>query len=696
MTEPLFEPINVMGMELKNRLLHAPTTMNMSDPYGYVTDRIVAVYERIAAGGTSLTTVGATCVRWDGLINERMLGLYDDAYVIGFRDVVEAIHNNDSYAGIQLFYGGLIPGLASTTLLPPGRGWIPNTVSWGASDKAHIGNPQPMVIPTDVMEEIVESYGQGARRAREAGFDCVAYHMCHGSLPMTNLSLLSNVDRTDKYADRFLFCEEIIQRTQQICGKDYPIIVRICCDENLQGGYDLDYFAEHYAPRLQRLGVAIIDCTFGSMIRGVPSRNAEIASNEYIGGGFYTPNAVNLGNIRRTKQLLKDRGITTPILGSCRIGTPEQVRQMAYEGGADFVGMCRAMLADPDFPRKMAEGREREIRKITWTGASLLHGNIFGKGYAGSPENAEFGRDREYELRPPLALRKVVIVGGGSGGMELARVAKELGHEVVLFERSRQLGGVMDWAGNYPHLPNVESIRYIADYLSYQMELVGVDCRLGIEATPELILTETPDVVVLAIGARAKIPPIPGFAEGRGCGRVLTMDEVMAREGARDPGRRVVVWGAGEGMELALEIVRQGREVRLLDTNPRVIPVPYLASRMMHVLRWLKQAGVEPETSVTLRALTPSGLWISREGADQLDLDELAALTGGELTEEMRRKLEEIPVDSVIVCQGREPVNDLRDALQGKVREVRVLGDARRPRSYGNAIHEAAYIARHI
>src|ERR1019366_8181964 len=156
--EKLFRSFEAKGLRFKNRIVHEPTTMNMSDPQGHVTDKLVGVYETLAKGGFGTVIVGATCVRHDGLINERMLGIYDDTYVIGFRDVVEVIHNNDSLAGIQLFYGGLIPGFGATTRLAPGEGWIPGTVSWGPSDAIPIGNPKPRVVPTEVYESLVEDF----------------------------------------------------------------------------------------------------------------------------------------------------------------------------------------------------------------------------------------------------------------------------------------------------------------------------------------------------------------------------------------------------------------------------------------------------------------------------------------------------------------------------------------------------------
>lgn len=671
--EPLFEPLELRGLRLKNRLMHLPTTLNMSDPRGHVTDQAVAAYESLAAGGVGSVTVGATCVRWDGLINERMLGIYDDTYVIGLRQLVDVVHFNEAMAGIQLFYGGLIPGLGATLPLAPGKGWIPGTVAWGPSARVPIGNSNPGVLSTADYEALVEAYAQGARRAKEAGFDYLSFHFCHGSLPHTNLSLLSNVERTDKYADRFLFIEEILLRTQALCGKDFPLIPRLCCDENLEGGYDLAYFVEHYAPRLHELGIAVLDCTFGSMLRA-KSRRSDIGSGEFIGGNFYTPKVVNGDNIRTIRRLLNDKGIGMPVVGSCNLGTPAEVRQMAYEAGADIVGICRLSLDDPQFANKMRTGRDDEVCCSTHTGASLLSGNIFGKGVAGSPQNPSFGRDREYRIQRAPAPKRVVVVGGGSGGMEYARVAHLRGHEVVLIERAARLGGIMDWAGNYPHLPNMHQIRYEPLYRSGELKRLGVECRLGVNADVDTVLALRPDVVVVATGSRPRLPAVSGIEAARACGYAMTLDEVLSRDGAPEVGDTVVIWGAAEGLELALELARLGRRVRLLESAAKLEPVHYLVSRAGHVLRWLFEAGVRIETEVNVLEIGTTSILVAHADG----------------------RRERIDSNRLVVCQGREACNHLQQLLADKVSVVQTLGDARRPRSYGNALHEAAYLARQI
>jgi len=672
-TDRLLQPFATKHLTFKNRMVHAPTTMNMSDDRGYVTRQAVGVYEALAAGGFSAVCVGATCVRWDGLINERMLGFYDDTYIISQRELVEVIHNNGALAGIQLFYGGLIPGVGATFPLEPGKGWIPGTVSWGPSGKYPIGNQQPDVTPTETYRELVEAYAQAARRSKEAGYDYVSFHFCHGSLPHVTLSLLENSGRNDEYADRFLFCEQILQRTHELCGKDYPIIPRLVCDENFVDGYDLDYFVAHYAPRLHALGIDALDCTFGSMLPA-QSRDPEVSSGEVIGGGFYVPNLVTLPYIKRLREGLRAGGIDMPLMGSCNINTPQQMRAMVGDGAADFLASCRQSLDDPDFPRKIAEGREEEIRKSARTGASLLAGNIFGKAVAGSPQNASLSRERDYRLVPPIRRKKVLIAGGGSGGMEYAITAKEIGHDVTLFEKSGQLGGVMAWAGAYRTLPNMEQVAYQPDWHKLMIRKLGVDVRLNEELTLDTILAEKPDVVVVATGAVPDLPEAPGLEAALGTGFARTIDKVLSEGVESLPEGRVVVWGAGEGVELALDLAQAGRNVRLLDSAPNFVPANYIGSRSKAVLRWAAKVELTPEVAVEVLEVGEGSITV-RHGNGRKEVIACAAL---------------------VLAPGRVAYDPLSDQLRGTAIEVHAVGDARKPRSYGNAIHEAAYLARQI
>ena len=634
----------------------------------------MGAYEALAAGGFSAVCVGATCVRWEGLINERMFGIYDDTYIISHRELVEVIHNNGALAGIQLFYGGLIVGAGATTPLEPGKGWIPGTVSQGPSGKYPIGNQQPGVVTTEEYDQLVEDFAQAARRAKEAGYDYVSYHFCHGSLPHVTLSLLENQGRNDVYADRFLFCERIIQRAQELCGSDYPQIPRMVCEENFEGGYDVEYFIEHYATRLHALGIDAMDCTFGSMLPA-KSRSQEVTSGEVIGGGFYVPNLVALPYIKRMREGLKARGIDMPLMGSCNINTPDQMREMIGEGAADFFTSCRQSLDDPDFPRKIAEGREEEIRKSTRTGASLLAGNIFNKGIAGSAQNAAFSRDRDYRIIPTTRPKRVFIAGGGSGGMEYAITADEIGHDVTLFEKSDVLGGVMNWAGNYRTLRNMEQIAYQPEWHRVMIGKSKVKVHLNTELTVEKILAEKPDVVVVATGA------VAAFAR---CCRAL-----MRRSPAALPARSTARWAKGrrrcpkarlwsgaqqKAIELALDLARAGRKVRLLEPAATFAPTSYIGSRTRYVMMWAGEVGLTPETGVALDSVGDGTITVAHADG----------------------RKEEIACAVLVVSPGRVAYDPISTKLAKAGIQVQVVGDARKPRSYGNSIHEAAYLARNI
>ena len=673
MNDPLLAPLKTKGLTFKNRMVHAPTTMNMSDNRGYVTQKAVGAYEALAAGGFGAVCVGATNVRWDGLINERMLGFYDDTYIISQRELVEVIHHNDALAGIQLFYGGLIPGVGASFPLEPGKGWIPDTVAWGPSGKYPIGNQQPNVVPTEVYKSLVEDYAQAGRRAREAGYDYISYHFCHGSLPHVTLSLLENSGRNDEYQDHFLFCEQILQRTQELCGKDFPLIPRLCCDENYEGGYDIDYFVANYAPRLHALGIDALDCTFGSMLPA-KSRNPDISSGEHIGGGFYVPNLVVLPSVRQLRAGIEAKGIAMPLMGSCNINTPEQMRAMVGEGAADLLGSCRQSLDDPDFPRKITEGREEEIRKSTRTGASLMTGNIFAKGMAGSAQNAAFGRDREYRILKTPAPKRIYIAGGGSGGMEYAITAHAAGHDVTIFEISGELGGVMNWAGNYRTLPNMEQIRYQPDWHRLMVAKAGIAVRLNTELTVEQAIADKPDVVVVATGARPVIPAVPGLEAALASGFARTLDRALADGLDALPDGKLVVWGAGEGIELGLDLAQSGRQVRLLDPNAKLVPANYLGSRLGAINRWMVKAGLAIEQGVALDQVGAGAIIVSHADG----------------------RTETIDCAALIAAPGRAAYDPFSIRLNGTGVQVQIVGDARTPRSYGNAIHEAAYLARHI
>jgi NADPH-dependent 2,4-dienoyl-CoA reductase/sulfur reductase-like enzyme len=259
--------------------------------------------------------------------------------------------------------------------------------------------------------------------------------------------------------------------------------------------------------------------------------------------------------------------------------------------------------------------------------------------------------------------------------MEFALTAHEAGHQVTLYEKGGELGGAMNWAGNYRNLPNMEQIRYQPEWHRRMIEKAGIEVRLGQPLVAEQIVSERPDLLIVATGAVPALPRFAGVDAALKSGFALTIDELLKHGTGRLGSVAVLIWGAGEGIELAIDLARAGFSVRLVDPKPKLVPASYIGSRTRAVTRWAVQAGIVIEPSVELLAVEPGFVRVKHGGDD---------------------RLEEIRCASLVLAPGRASHDPLSREMLGSGIEVQVIGDARIPRSYGNAIHEAAYLARRI
>jgi pyruvate/2-oxoglutarate dehydrogenase complex dihydrolipoamide dehydrogenase (E3) component len=231
----------------------------------------------------------------------------------------------------------------------------------------------------------------------------------------------------------------------------------------------------------------------------------------------------------------------------------------------------------------------------------------------------------------------------------------------------------MDWAGNYPGLPNMEMLRYQPKYHRKMIEKSHVDVRLGVDAGVAEIMAEAPDVVVIATGAVPNDVAVDGLDAARAAGFAVGIDEAMRRDAPAAVGKRVLIWGSAEGAELALDLKLRGHEVRLIDAGSAYAPANYVGSRVWAIMGMMAHFGIAVETGKTL-----VGLGNGTATFRTADGDEVAE------------------ADTIVIAQGRRASNDLEAALQAQPVTVHVVGDARTPRSYANAIHEAAYLSRQV
>jgi len=638
----VFEPIKVGTMEVKNRIWTLPMVQGYADREGFVTPKLIYAYKRRAEGGWGLVHVEASYIRMDGNCFYAMLGVYSDLQITGLREVADAIHEAGAKCSIQPMHGGKQSNVGAARGAQPVG---PSTVT------PCVFSAPPRALTTKECEELIEQFAEAAARSKLAGFDTVLLHAAHGFLLTSFMSPYSNVGRDDRFADYAVFATEVVKKCKEYCGADYPIMMRIDVDEMVPGGI---------TPELNR---RLIPALVEAGVDGFDLTNSNFDSLAYNLEPIYWSRG------GRVDQLLQVREFTTvPLAVRGRINDPILVEKIIEDGRADIVALGRAMLADPDFPKKMQEGRYDDIRKCTacdWSCAWKLFQQV----PIQCSVNYNYGKEwQEYYGPPPARTpRKVMVVGGGVAGMECARVCAERGHKVTLYEKDDKLGGMVHLAAGTPRL-NTADLANIIDWLPRELDKLGVEVRLNKAVTLADIEAAKPDAVVIATGSRLTVPAIPGA----NLPHVLSLEDYYFER--KEVGQRVVVLGGQEGAEGAVSLAREGKEVTLVSETATYADANYMyLVRTNCVSQYLAEGNVKIITEAKFKEITADGVRITdKEGREQL-----------------------LPADTVVYAVGRTPVRQLVDALSGRP-GVYVIGDCKEARRKHEAIHEGAAAGRQI
>jgi NADPH-dependent 2,4-dienoyl-CoA reductase/sulfur reductase-like enzyme len=355
--------------------------------------------------------------------------------------------------------------------------------------------------------------------------------------------------------------------------------------------------------------------------------------------------------------------VQVPVIAVGRINTPELAESVLQEGKADFVAIGRGLIADPEFPNKAMQGKSDEIRMCT-SCRECLDKIIFEKTKTACSVNAAFGNEAEYAITPTKNPKRVLIAGGGPGGLEAARIAALRGHKVILHERGNELGGQMLLASLPPYKETVGEVR---KYLIGQITKLGVDVKLGQGVTPDLIEKVKPDIVVVATGATPIIPGIGGIDRGN----VFTFKDVLINK--KDIGEEVVIIGGGRvGCETAEFLADKGKKVTIIEMLDKIGADMGQFSKEDLFPR-LSKMGVRMEVNTKAEEITSAGI-LAKAGSETVRFD----------------------ADSVVIATGSTSNTELAEQLKGKIANLYIIGDCVEPRRIQNAIHEGYRVGLHI
>lgn len=637
--ESLFSPFDIKTCHLQNRIVMPGLASFLIEDDGSITEKTVEHYRRRAAGGPAMVIVEACAVSPEGIVSPHQARIYDDRFTEGLAKIARVMRAEGAVPAVQLHHGGRQTSAKVIKQKPVSASSLPcPTIR---------GEVEPLTI--DGIQEIVFKFGEAASRALEAGFDLIEIHGAHGYLVNQFLSPFSNI-REDRYGGdrvgRARFAVEVVSELRRRVGTDFPISFKISAQEFVAGGLDVAESIE-LLKLIVPAGVDIVQVSAGND-----------ATPEWICQPMFMENACLANSAARIKQALR-----IPVMAVGRINHPLIADEIIRNGRADLVCMGRGLLADPEMPKKAKEGRLDDIRICIACNTCME--SIFRRGRVECLVNPTLGREKQMELTPAGKKKKVMVVGGGPGGLHVAAVAAARGHDVLLFEKLSQLGGQLLLGSVTAYKKEILSL---IDYHKKQVEKMGIDIRLNEEVTSEIVRTVNPDVVVLCTGSIPVRPPLPGIDKSI----VLSLPEIL--NGNAPAKRKTVVLGGGAtGCEVAHHLAEHGCPVTIVEQLPKIAGQMESITRKV-LLKQLRDKKVQFLTGKRLSRIEAHGVCVvSEDGTETF-----------------------IETEAVVIAIGNRPDNRLYGQIATMGIPIHQIGDCLEPRSAKAAISEAAEIGRAI
>lgn len=539
----LSSSIKIGNVTFRNRIIASPTSVPKLSPEGFLTKQNIAYFALKAKGGAAGVTLGDTIVhRRSGQGRRTKIAIEDPQIMESLTDVARAIREFGAVPSLELTHYGIYAHVRRLETPPP-----PGCIRFGPSERVASNGLVTPAMTVGEIEMIADAFGAAAARAKDAGFLMVSVHGGHGWLLGQFMSAASN-HRTDEYGgsleNRMRFPLLVVERIRAAVGPGFPIEFRISGAEYSAGGYGIEE------------GVEIAKMLDGK----VDLIHVSAGHHEYPDTFILTHPSMFYDhgcNVHLAAEIKK--AVRTPVACIGGLSDPAQMERILASGQADIIEMGRGLIADPFLPRKVRTGRAEDVVKCMrcfQCMSSLAPGRTMDCSL-----NPVIGREMEflYNAYPPPAERcRVLVAGGGPGGMLAAVTAAERGHSVVLCERDGRLGGKLRcerW---------VDFKQDLYDYvgvLERRLERAGVEVRLNTTVTPELVREMAPDALVAALGAEPVVPPIPGIDDPR-----VMLVTRLGEDSYPEIGRRVVILGGGlVGSETAVHLLRRGHDVTVVE-----------------------------------------------------------------------------------------------------------------------------------
>lgn len=650
----IFSPLQLGRTTLKNRIAMAPMSMHYEATNGTVPKQLADIFVRRAEGGAGYVVIDAVTVDHKYWYIGKTTALDKDSLVPQFAAFAKRV----SDAGSTLFPQLIHPGPESICAL---KGITPLGPSVNTNANGAVSRP----ITIDEIHKVVKQYGQAARRAEEAGCGGIALHVAHAyMLPGAFLSPLRN-KRMDEYGgcidNRARLILEIIEECRRNISRDFPIVLRVSGSEREPGGNSLDEML-YLAPKFEAAGVDMLEVSGGVQYEGLqnilPSHSQKIGMNVY-----------EASEIKKV--------VNIPVFVVGKINDVRYAADLVERGLVDGVSMGRPLLADPDLPKKAYENRFDDITPCGSCGGRCITPEDPHHPVCKCHINPLVGHEYDYPFNPTDKPKKVLVIGAGPGGMYTAVTAAERGHDVTVWEKSKQIGGQLNLAVVSPG--KQEMCKWLT-HLNYRAKKAGVKFEFKNEATVENVKEFAPDAVVVATGAT---PLIPTFIKGVGDYPIITTHDILSRKVTIPKGTVCILGGGEVACETAEMLMADARpnsfattgsigdvEVTLVEMQPQLMTGVCLPNRNI-ALASLRREGVKSYINSKVLEVTEHEVKIQHKDG----------------TEEWLKGF-----DYIVLGLGSRKYDPLSEELKAFVPEVHVIGDAIKPGQSSDAMHQGFHV----